>query len=73
MSFDEVALAVMQRAWPGYTIGFEPGDGVWVAQYNADPVAPIIAAASPEALTTLLGDDANRRRGRDGTCSGLAG
>jgi hypothetical protein len=66
MSFDEVALAVMQRAWPGYTIGFEPADGVWVAQYSADSLAPVIAAASPEALTTLLGDDASRRRGGDG-------
>ncbi len=65
MCFDEVALAVMQRAWPGYTIGFEPDDGVWVAQYDADLEAPMIAAASPEALTTLLGDDAGRRRGGD--------
>jgi hypothetical protein len=67
MRFDEVALAVMQRAWPGYTIGFEPDDGVWVAQYGPDPDAPIIAAGSPEALTTLLGDDASRRRGGDGS------
>jgi hypothetical protein len=67
MSFDEVALAVMERAWPHYTIGFEPDDGVWVAQYSADLPAPIIAAASPEALTTLLGDDASRRRGGDGS------
>jgi hypothetical protein len=66
MSFDEVALAVMQRAWPRYTIGFEPADGVWVAQYGADLRAPIIAATSPEALTTLLGEDASRRRGGDG-------
>jgi hypothetical protein len=66
MSFDEVALAVMQRAWPRYTIGFEPDDGVWVAHYSADPQAPVIAAASPEALTILLGDDASRRRGEDG-------
>ncbi len=66
MSFDEVALAVMQRAWPHYTIGFEPDDGVWVAQYSADLRAPIIAAASPEALTSLLGDDASRRRGGGG-------
>jgi hypothetical protein len=64
MSFDEVALAVMQRAWPGYTIGFEQDDGVWVAQHSADSLAPVIAAASPEALTTLLGDDASR--GGDG-------
>jgi hypothetical protein len=63
MSFEEVVLAVMQRAWPRYTVGFEPDDGVWVAQYSADLEAPVIAAASPEALTTLLGDDASRRRG----------
>jgi hypothetical protein len=67
MSCDEVALAVMQRAWPHHTIGFEPDDGVWVAKYSADLRAPIIAAASPAALTTLLADDASRRRGGDGS------
>jgi hypothetical protein len=67
MLFAEVALAVMQRAWPGYTVGFEPDDGVWVAQYSAELRAPIIAAASPEALTALLGDDASRRRGGVGS------
>jgi hypothetical protein len=63
MFFDEVALAVMQRAWPHYAIKFGPDDGVWVARYSSDRRAPIIAAASPEALTALLGDDASRRRG----------
>jgi hypothetical protein len=67
MSFDDVVQAVMQRAWPHYTIGFEPDDGVWVAQCSTDLEAPVLAAASPEALTTLLGDDAGRRRGGDGS------
>ncbi len=62
MTFDDVALAVLQRAWPAYVIAYVAGDGVWVARFSADQAAPVIAGDSPETLTTLLGDDTSRRR-----------
>jgi hypothetical protein len=62
MSYDEVALAFLRKAWPDYTIGFEPGGGAWKAKYRADLHAPVLTADSPEELTSLLSDDAARRR-----------
>ncbi len=62
MPFDEVALAVMRKAWPDYTIGFEPGAGAWKARYLTDLLAPALTADSPEALTSLLFADASHRR-----------
>jgi hypothetical protein len=66
MFFDEVALAVMRKAWPDYAIGFEPEGGAWKAKYRADLLAPALSADSPEELTSLLTiDAASRRRGGD--------
>ena len=62
MPFDEVALAVMRKAWPDYSIGFEPEGGAWKAKYRADLLAPALTADSPEQLTSLLFDDASHRR-----------
>lgn len=62
MSFDEVALAVLRKAWPDYTIGFEPEGGAWKAKYRADLLSPVLTADSPEELTSLLSYDASDRR-----------
>jgi hypothetical protein len=62
MPFDEVALAVLRKAWPDYSIGFEPDRGAWKAKHRADRLAPVMTADSPEALTSLLFADASHRR-----------
>jgi hypothetical protein len=66
-SFDDVALAVMRRAWHDYKIRYVADDGVWVARYIHDGLAPVLPAASPEELTVILSNDASDRRRREGS------
>jgi hypothetical protein len=73
MTFDEVALAVMRKAWPDYTIEFVADVGAWVARYIYDGLSPVMTADSPEALTSLLSDDASHRRRGDDTAPALQG
>jgi len=70
MTFDEVALAVMRKAWPDYDIGYTADDGGWVARFRADQLAPIISAESPEELTAKLSADASNRRRRGADSEG---
>jgi hypothetical protein len=64
VTFDDVALAVMRKAWNDYKIGYVADDGVWVARYIHDGRAPVLPAVSPEELTAILSNDAaDRRRG----------
>jgi hypothetical protein len=67
VTFDDVALAVMRRAWNDYKIGYVADDGVWVARYIYDGLAPVLPAASPEELTTILSNDASDRRRGEGS------
>jgi hypothetical protein len=62
MTFDDAALAVMRKAWPDYTIEFVADDSAWVAWYVYDGLSPSMRAESPEALTSLLSEDASSRR-----------
>jgi hypothetical protein len=64
VTFDDVALAVMRKAWRDYDIGYVVDDGVWVARYINDGLAPVLPAASPEELTAMLSNDASDRRRR---------
>ena len=70
MPFDDVALAVMRKAWPDYNIGFEPESGTWKATHRVDLRAPAVTADSPEELTLLLFKDASRRRRGGGDSEG---
>jgi hypothetical protein len=70
VTFDDVALAVMRKAWHDYDIGYVADDGVWVARYIDDGLAPVLPAASPEELTAMLSNDASDRRRRRGVGSG---
>jgi hypothetical protein len=64
VTFDDVALAVMRKAWHDYNISYVADDGVWVARYIHDGLAPVLPAASPEELTAILADDTSDRRRR---------
>jgi hypothetical protein len=62
VTFDDVALAVMRKAWHDYDIGYVADDGVWIARHIDDSLAPMLPAASPEELTAMLSNDASDRR-----------
>jgi hypothetical protein len=53
-TFDEAALALLQRAFPEYEV-WTDGRGTWTARLKSDTLS-ILAADSPLALMRLISD-----------------